>query len=276
MSSEKYGFPPQTLNPNGNGFSFGNVWQPADSVQRDNLILAEMKKIPSTLEAQYENIPNFFDPKGNRASGREVTATFGKYMAEEILLKDPKIFDMNFPRLRFPKLLGLGYSANDYHEIAKKILDNKIAVYETKENIEKSGFIGVYLNVNQFVFTPDVTKEPQKFVGTIIHETTHAIQDLKKWRESDQDREVDAHFAQAYFMVLKGQEHLLKASRMDEFISLAKLRIDDPNLFKTMYFSSKLPKLRVIIDQEYKPKFADQAKFEKEFPKRHRLDGIGG
>lgn len=171
-------------------------------------------------------IPGFIDSNGNKVKGREVTDTFGRKMAE-IILAEPNIHKMYFPRLRFSRAMALGYSAADYYKIAHLILSKDIKVYETSDS-ENSDYVGAYLNSNRFIVTQKLTSDPQKYLGTIVHETTHAIQDLKKWRESDRDREVDAHFAAAYFMVLKGQEGLLKTSRYSGYISLAKKIKENP------------------------------------------------
>lgn len=217
-------------------------------------------------------IPGFIDSNGNKVKGREVTDTFGRKMAE-IILAEPNIHKMYFPRLRFSRAMALGYSAADYYKIAHLILSKDIKVYETSDS-ENSDYVGAYLNSNRFIFTQKLTSDPQKYLGTIVHETTHAIQDLKKWRESDRDREVDAHFAAAYFMVLKGQEGLLKTSRYSGYISLAKKIKENPKYFKTIEFNQKLRDLQSSINQEYGWKFRDDPDKLEDFHKRQRWDGI--
>ncbi len=224
-------------------------------------------------EQTYSNIPNFRDSSGKEVLGRDVTETFGTYIVSKIRGEQKILADMNFPRLRLARFLGLGYSSDDYYEIAKLISNKIIKVYETAET-EKTDFLGVYHNSNKFIFAQKLTKSPDTHLGTIIHEVTHAIQDLKKWRESDRDREVDAHFAGAYFMVLKGQESFLKASKYNGYINLAKNVKGNPNYFKTIEFSRKVTELQNTITQEYGWEYKDDLNKVEDFHKRQRWDGI--
>ena len=88
------------------------------------------------------------------------------------------------------------------------------------------------------------------------------------------DREVDGHFATAYFMVLGNREHLLKAMRYSGYIRLAKNVKDNPRYFKTLEFSRKVRELRSTITKEYGWKFRDNPKKIEDFQKRQRWDGI--
>ena len=218
-------------------------------------------------------IPNFIDASGKKVRGRDATETFGKYVAN-LLKTDPTVAKMNFPRLRFPRLLSLGYAASDYQKIAQLIADKTIRVYETDEG-ENIDFLGVYQNTNQFVFARKLTSSPEVNLGTIIHEATHAVQDLKRWRESDRDREVDAHFAAALFMVLKGQENFLTATKYGGYKNLAKSVVkDNPGYYKTFEFSRKVEELKKTINEEYGWKYRDDPAKLEDFHRRQRWDGI--
>jgi hypothetical protein len=217
-------------------------------------------------------IPNFTDAGGKPVSGSDVTETFGKFIADK-LLSDPTVMKMNFPRLRLPRLSGLGYSSGDYHKIANLILSQHIKVYET-QGTEKIDFLGVYQNTNRFIFAKKLTESPETHFGTIVHEVTHAIQDLKKWRESDRDREVDAHFAGALFMVLKNQENFLKSTKYGGYINLAKAVKENPGYYKSFEFGKKVSELKNTIMQEYGWKYRDEPGKLDDFQKRQRWDGI--
>jgi hypothetical protein len=225
------------------------------------------------MSNEYEYIPGFKDTRNKPLLGRDVSDTFGKYVANK-LLSEQKISELNFPRLRMPLLKGLGYSSGDYQSIANYLLSKDIKVYETKKT-EEVNFRGVYNSKNYFVFSPELTASPEIYIGTIVHEATHAIQDLKKWRESSRDREVDAHFATALFMVLSRKEHLLKASRYNGYINLAKSVEGDPKFYRTGEFKRRVRDLQNTITTEYTWKFKDDIGKINEFQKKERWDGIG-
>jgi hypothetical protein len=224
-------------------------------------------------------IPDFWNSKGKQVLGTDVTETFGEIVANKIF-SDDIVKKMTFPRLRLSRLLGLGYLPHYYRQIASFIMDKSIRVYKTDEN-EKVDFLGVYHTSNKFIFAHKLTTSPlDQNMGTIIHEVTHAIQDWKKWKESDRDREVDGHFAGAYFMVQKKQESFLEASKYNQYISLAKKVVENSpdgklHYFKTIEFNKKVFDLQSTINQEYISKYRYEPKKLADFHKRDRWDGIG-
>lgn len=240
-------------------------------------IEAENRPNKNMNEPLFDYIPNFTDANGKRVLGRDVTETFGVIIAKRILA-DNTIDKMTFPRLRLQRLFGLGYLPDYYREIANLILGKAIRVYETKDT-EKIDFLGVYNNSNKFIFAQKLVKSLDEHFGTVIHEVTHAIQDLKKWRESDRDREVDAHFAAAFFMVQKKQEFFLAASKYNRYIELAKKVLENNadgklGYFKTFEFGRKVTELQTTINEEYGWKFKDDLAKLEDFHKRQRWDGI--
>ena len=225
------------------------------------------------MKDEYIYIPGFKNTKNKPVLGRDVTTCIGKRVADK-LLTEQQIANMNFPRLRMPLFRGLGYSAEDYRKIANFIYEKEIRVYEAKES-EDLNFLGVYNTLNYFVFSPKLTGALDTYIGTIVHEATHAIQDLKRWRESNADREVDAHFATALFMVLSDREQLLQASRYKDFIDLAKIIKGDSDYYKKFEFRKKVRDLQNKITTEYNWQWKDNIDEITKFQKKERWDGIG-
>lgn len=219
-------------------------------------------------------IPNFRDPNNKRVRGRKANKEECSKLANDVLKREFNGFSFKFPRMRFPKLTGLGYKSDDYIQIAKFILSKDINVWVTDES-ENVSFLGVYHNSNNFLFVPEVLNSPGQHLGTIVHEATHAIQDWKKWKQSDLEREVDGHFAGAYFMVLKNKSHLLDSSRYKEYVNLAKLIDDRGKYFNSFDFSRKVNDLHTNLAKDYGWKYRNDAEKLNDFQKRGRWDGIG-
>ena len=213
---------------------------------------------------------------------RDVTLTLGQTMAG-LLLSDPNVAKLTFPRLRFPSFESLGYFANDYKEIARRIVKKAdqtkgIRVYETKGDTVFRARYQSAGDRNFFILTPEITKSLTANMATVVHETTHAIQDLKEWRESSWDREIDAHFAEAVYSLLAGQSN--KKTILNHVSIAAECFIANPKYLQTLAFRQLREKMRGDIYQHYQfmlgkidPDF-DSDNFNKEFSKRQRLDGI--
>ena len=211
---------------------------------------------------------------------RDVTPTLGETVAN-LIKNDPFIPKLNFPRLRFPALGGLGYSASDYRTIAGKIAPNKIEIYETKNDELFNAKFCSFGDMNFYVLTPKITVAPSLCVKTLVHETTHAIQDWKKWRESSLDREVDAHFAEALYLVKSGKAREADSDLgMTYFMIAAKEYDNNPKYLASNGFHKIRENMRRDISQHYqfinsliKSNF-DAEEFNKTFRKKQRLDGI--
>jgi hypothetical protein len=114
-----------------------------------------------------------------------------------------------------------------------------------------------------------------------VHEACHAIQDWSRWRCSKQDREIDAHFGQALYLVRTGDDKFaLLPPRMKLFLEAAREFNVDAGYLKSRSFEKKLSKLEneIFKDYEYSARASDPyyfnlEKFTKSFTKRRRGDG---
>jgi hypothetical protein len=221
----------------------------------------------------YKNIP------GTEIEGREITADFAETFAGIIARNAPLL---NFPRLRFALLKCIGYSENDYCEIAGHVRSGEIRLYETLEHMEFNGkYCSDQDNNNFFVLSPYITSAPLLGEATLMHESTHAVQDLRKWRVSKLDMEVDAHFAEALYLVRnKKQNEVATDLVLTRFIIAAEQFNDDAKYFSSLHFRrlrqdmqndvfSHYQYMHSVFDEDF-----DSGEFEKDYHKRHRLDGI--
>ncbi len=207
---------------------------------------------------------------------RDITESFAGKFAETL---ERNASFLNFPRLRFP--LSKGYSTGDYLDIARRLRSFELDVYETRDD---QHFNAKYISVgtyNFFVVTPNVTIAPLLSEETLIHEATHAIQDLKQWRMSRLDMEVDAHFSGALYTARK---NIVSQSEDDyatkEFIDAAKAFNANKNFPWTLDFHQLRGTMKKNIVTHYwnmKTIFEDNPQtfeaFSKDFKKRRRLDG---
>lgn len=130
----------------------------------------------------------------------------------------PILQNFNFPRLYLPNVFG--YKPRDYAEIGMLIGQGKIPVVLNEGKIE--GAAAFYqLKANRLNLTSATAplNTPEHW-ATIVHEATHAIQDMKKWRMTLAEMEADAHFAQALFLHYKGSR--LNTGYMQSFPQAAK------------------------------------------------------
>jgi hypothetical protein len=97
------------------------------------------------------------------------------------------------------------------------------------------------------------------------------------------EMEVDAHFAEALYLVVSGKENEANSDlRMIYYMIMAKGFADDSDFLTTSYFRQKHQELNNSVFQHYQ--FMNKAinrkfnveQFNKEFNKRTRLDGIPG
>jgi hypothetical protein len=200
---------------------------------------------------------------------------------KELIKSDPFIPNLAFPRLRFAGLPGLGYKPSYYQEIAGMLGPGKIEIYETQEHY---GFNAKFCSVdrfNYFVLSPNVTKALKGNSKTIVHEATHAVQDWQKWREASEDRELDAHFAEALYLVHAKKTHEANNdSVMNRFIIAAEEYKADNGYLGSSRFKKLREAMRNDVYLHYQfmskkmdPDLTDE-EFSKEFKKRERLDGI--
>ena len=212
---------------------------------------------------------------------RDVSTTLGSTLAKVIYGEYLVLKNLSFPWLRFPALTKDAYSGPDYSEIALRLSTATLRVWLTRED---HNFAASYdWEKNHFVVTPELAGEPGRFTATIVHEVTHAVQDMKKWRMSPTDMELDAHFAQALFLVRSGRESESHANlRLVRFVIAAKEYIADPRYLQSMSFAQFREKLKLDVELEYVFRLQqlypdrDTEDIQNDLRKRQRLDGVPG
>ncbi|MEP7074784.1 MAG: hypothetical protein ABI878_03155 [Acidobacteriota bacterium] len=222
----------------------------------------------------------YFSVEGSTQEIRNVTERLASQI-RSALVSDPYIPKMNFPRLRFLSMPGLGYIGADFRTVAKKIRPGGIRIYETKANYGYGGKFWSSGKFDFFAFAPEITANVLNNMKTIVHETTHAVQEWKKWRESTLDHEVDAHFATALYLVLKGrQEEVKHDTVMNYYIIGAEAYVKDPKSITSRWFRDLRSNMRNDVLSHYRfmnkkisPDFNEQ-EFDKDFQKKARPDGI--
>ncbi len=171
--------------------------------------------------------------------------------------------NFTFPRLHLPNIHG--YDPGDYRDIGDKLAAGDIDVVLAEGSI--AGAKAFYKTSGQGANTLNLTpltsplNKPEHW-STIVHEATHMIQDMKKWRVSLAEMEADAHFAQALFLHYKGAS--LGTGYMPSFDAAARaFAAGDKKLFK-----SKCPLMLAEVGNKYDGK----AGYDDLFIKK-RLDG---
>jgi hypothetical protein len=126
--------------------------------------------------------------------------------------------NFKFPRLHMPSVAG--YNPEHYAEIGRKIDSGKIPVLLAESAVDGAkAFYELGSNCLNLTKATAPLNTPEHW-GTIVHEATHMIQDMKKWRISLAEMEADAHFAQALFLYYKGVS--FSSGYMPSFESAAK------------------------------------------------------
>lgn len=123
--------------------------------------------------------------------------------------------NFKFPRIKYPNWPG--YNPELYAEIGRRIGSGRIPIFLREGNIEGAkAFYNLTGNELNLTSATKPLNRPSHW-GTIVHEATHMIQDMKNWRMTKQEMEADAHFAQALFLHYKGtqlESGLLQAFNM--------------------------------------------------------------
>jgi LysM domain len=266
----------KVVSPDGKNYSFrdaspGIIYVPGPG---SNFVWASEPTKPAPVDDEYTTIP------WNGLEVRDVTETFGAEMAR-LLRSDSALRTLDFPRLHLPRMKG--YIGPDYADIARRIHLDGIEVYETRKD-SGLGFHAKYESygdLNHFIVRPSVTATPLLYMTTIVHEATHAMQDRNKWRMSGLDNEVDAHFAEALYLVRSRKEEAKIDLRMTRFNIAAEEYDADENYLKSIGFIEFRRKLRHDITEHYAfmnstfggPNFKHE-KWLKEFRRKKRWNGI--
>lgn len=112
--------------------------------------------------------------------------------------------NFKFPRLYMPNIAIAGYKPEYYADIGRKIACGDIKVF-LGEGMIQGGLAMYNFDENSLTLTKATgpLKTPKQW-STIVHEATHMIQDMKKWRMTKIEMEADAHFSEALFLCYKG------------------------------------------------------------------------
>ena len=267
----------KVASPDGKNYSFrdsspGIIYVPGPG---SDFVWVSEPSNPSTIDDEYTTLP------WSGLEVRDVTEQFGPEMAK-LLRSDAHLPTLAFPRLHLPRMRG--YLGTDYADIAKRIHLGGIEVYETRKD-EGLGFHAKYESyggLNHFVVRPSVTATPLLYMSTIVHETTHAIQDRNKWRMSELDDEVDTHFAEALYLVRSRKEHEAENDlRMTRFMIAAREYKADEGYLKSISFLKLRREMRHDVTEHYAFMNSifgggdfDREKWLKDFRRKKRWDGI--
>ena len=246
----------KAVSADGKNYSFrdaspGIIYVPGPG---SNFVWAAEPSKPLSPDDEYATL----ELGGKAVDVRDVTEVFGREMARLLtkvarLLRSDGRTLLSFPRLHLPVLKG--YSPSDYVDIAGRIRLNGIEVYETRLDTDDLGFHAQYRSWNElnfFIVTPSVTATPLLYMNTIVHETTHAIQDRNKWRMSRLDNEVDTHFAEALYLSHIGDKTDAKVDLiMTRFLIAAKEYNDDARYLTSINFRNLRREMRNDVAQHY-------------------------
>ncbi len=168
--------------------------------------------------------------------------------------------NFKFPRLFMPGIAG--YDPEDYAEIGRKISRGDIKVVLADGAIAGAkAYYESSANCLNLTKATESLNTPEHW-STIVHEATHMIQDMHKWRITLVEMEADAHFAQALFLYYKGSS--LSTGYMPSFDLAAKaFASGDKKAFK-----SKCPTMIAEAGQKYHGKIGYEDLYTKT-----KLDG---
>ena len=208
----------------------------------------------------------------------DVTATVGASI-RAFLTKNLTVQNLKFPRLRFAQLGWVdGYSGERFAEVGREIGPSKIEVYSYP--IGNPARYASSEDGDFFVVDPEVAVAFELDKHVYVHEACHAIQDWSQWRCSRQDREIDAHFGQALYLVRSGDEKTATLPpRMALFLDAARDFDADSKYLKSLRFHKMLRKMEheIYMDYQYSEAasdpYFDPDAFAKAFTKRGREDG---
>ncbi len=176
------------------------------------------------------------------------------------LQKGQILKNFKFPRLHLP--LAAGYKPELYAEIGRKIYRGDIKVVLAEGNIDGAkAFYDLKQNRLNLTNATKALNTPAHW-STVVHEATHMIQDMKKWRMTLAEMEADAHFAQALFLYYKGSS--LSTGYMPSFDQAAKAFASD----NKREFRRKCSSMLREVGQKYNGKSGYEDLFIKQ-----RLDG---
>ena len=213
-----------------------------------------------------------------------VTSSTGGQMAR-LLTTDDVVTHLTFPRLRLAWLRnGQGYRPGDYAKVGRDIGLGRIQVYEPHPDWSAVASYASSKKEDFFVVRPTVGADFHSHRDVIVHEATHAIQDRNRWRYSPLDAEVDAHFAQALYLVRRRADAGGVEPRLAGFLNAAREYDADEGYLGSLRFRRVLKDLEHAVFMDYQDRARRRAEAEgrdfdaeahdKEFRKRSSSDGM--
>jgi hypothetical protein len=190
-----------------------------------------------------------------------ISDTVGKELIR-FLTSNNIVVTMKFPSVNHPRRGSWNYRPTDYRAVAGCIGSNKVRVYSAKINQRAQ-----YWNVEGgdfFVLSPSVANNIHANRDILLHEATHMAQDYKRMQLTDLEAEMDAHFAQALFLVRAKLQHLAKAVVLPPFITAAEEFNDDRDYMLSKEFRDQRDIMRTAV----------RSNTRKDLNTKRKLDGI--
>jgi len=206
---------------------------------------------------------------------KDVTAAWAPKIAK-ILATNEIVGSLEFPSLTFGHR---AYSPSDYRRVGEAMGRGKIEVYADVGDKFKASYTNAK-GGDYFVINPDHLKietidgDPAQ-IAIIVHESTHMVQDNKRLRMSNCERELDAHFAQALYLVRVGASNLYDKDYAGKIMEAAQAYEADPGFRHSRAFRAMRDAARARINNHYQYNMMSQPGYDPDaFNKVQRWDGL--
>ena len=206
----------------------------------------------------------------------DVTDSTGKEMSS-ILKNNCKIKKLEFPSVTHPRYKSWRYTPGNFETVAKHIglNEGQVRVYSSKQsknssywNVQKKNRRDDTTSPTEFFMLKDkVANSLKSFIDVLVHESTHMIQDYKRLKMSIVDAEMDAHFAQALYLVRANETAKDNSLQLPPFIEAAKAYDADADYLTSRAFKKQKRFMCSRIVDQYKKAGVD-------ITKRTRMDGL--
>lgn len=205
----------------------------------------------------------------------DVTATWAPKIAT-VLTKNTIVAMLDFPSLTFGHR---AYAAADYRRVGEVMAGGKIEVYSDAGAKFKASYTnakgGDYFVINPKHFKTDTFSGDPAQIATIVHESTHMVQDDKRLRMSNCERELDAHFAQALYLVRAKVPGLFDKSYAAKIMEAAQEYDAEPKFRNSSEFRKMRDAARTSINEHYQYNMMGQDGYDPNaFNKVGRWDGL--
>jgi hypothetical protein len=206
---------------------------------------------------------------------QDVTAIWAPKIAR-ILTKNEIVATLEFPSLTFGHR---AYSPSDYRRVGEVMGKGKIEVYAGTGDKFKASYTnakdGDYFVINPEHLKTETFDDDPAQIATIVHESTHMVQDDKRLRMSNCERELDAHFAQALYLVRAGAPELYDKDYARKIMEAAQAYEADPGFRYSRAFREMRDVARGKINDHYQYNMMSQADYDPDaFNKVQRWDGL--